>query len=255
VAQTVTLTNTGNATLNVVKIQIAGDYSQTNTCAASLAPSASCTMSITFAPSISGTRSGTLTITDNATGSPQTLNFVGTGADFSLASTPVSNSLKAGATATYQLVVLPVGGAFAASVKLACTGAPALTTCKISPSAVTPNASAAAATLTITTTAFAAQARAFYAPESHPVYAILLQLQGIGLFGLLLAGPRRSRKVNVVLLPILLVAATMFMSACAGGTGIVTPPPSGTTAGTYKITVTATSGSLQHSLPVTLVVQ
>jgi hypothetical protein len=50
----------------------------------------------------------------------------------------------------------------------------------------------------------------------------------------------------------LILTATMFMAACAGGTGIAPPPPSGTTLGTYTVTITGTAGTLQDSLPLTL---
>ncbi|HET9999315.1 MAG TPA: N,N-dimethylformamidase beta subunit family domain-containing protein [Ktedonobacteraceae bacterium] len=85
-AQTVTLTNTGNAVLTINSITIAGtnagDFGQTNTCPISpstLAVNATCTISVTFTPAANGVRSGNVTITDNAGGSPQTIALSGTG--------------------------------------------------------------------------------------------------------------------------------------------------------------------------------
>ena len=80
-AQLVTLTNYyGTTALSIASIVASGDFSQTNTCGTSLAVGASCTISVTFTPAQIGTRTGTVSITDNAPGSPQTvaLNGVGT---------------------------------------------------------------------------------------------------------------------------------------------------------------------------------
>jgi hypothetical protein len=92
--------------------------------------------------------------------------------------------------------------------------------------------------------------------QSRPTYAFWFELPGFGLFGLILAGARSSlKKPRLVILLFLMIAASVVMSGCAGGTGITKPPQSGTTPGTYTITVTGTSGTLQHSLPVMLIVQ
>lgn len=68
-----TLTNTGTATLNITSIAITGsasaDFGETNNCGASLAPSASCTINITFTPSKANTRAANLQMTDS--GSPR----------------------------------------------------------------------------------------------------------------------------------------------------------------------------------------
>src|SRR5207302_1594098 len=68
-AQSVTLSNYGTAPLGITRIATSGDFSQTNTCSSSLAVLASCTISVTFKPTLQGSRAGTLSITDNARGS------------------------------------------------------------------------------------------------------------------------------------------------------------------------------------------
>ena len=78
-AQPVTLTNYGKMALSITSIAASGDFSQTNTCGSSLAAEASCTISVTFKPTQRGTRTGTLSITDNAPGRPQTVSLTGTG--------------------------------------------------------------------------------------------------------------------------------------------------------------------------------
>jgi hypothetical protein len=78
-SQTV-LKNVGTATLNISSISASGDFSQTNNCSATLAPGASCTINVTFTPTVSGSRSGVLTVTDDSFfGSPQTVPLSGTG--------------------------------------------------------------------------------------------------------------------------------------------------------------------------------
>ena len=68
----VILGNSGDQAHNISGIAItgtnAGDFHQTNTCPGSLAAGTSCTISVTFTPSEGGTRTGTLTITDNHNG-------------------------------------------------------------------------------------------------------------------------------------------------------------------------------------------
>ncbi len=89
-AQTVTLTNTGTASLSISGISISGDFAQTNNCTATLAANASCSLSVTFMPTVLGVRSGTLTITDNASGSTQSVAVSGTGTAPAVGLSPTS---------------------------------------------------------------------------------------------------------------------------------------------------------------------
>jgi hypothetical protein len=82
-AKSVTLANNGTAALGSIAISLAGaspgDYSQTNTCGASVAAGANCSISVVFKPTATGLRTATISIADNATGSPQTVPLSGTG--------------------------------------------------------------------------------------------------------------------------------------------------------------------------------
>ncbi len=78
-AQSVTLTNQGNATLNVGSIVATGDFAQTNNCPASVALGAGCQILVTFTPTAGGALTGAITITDNAADSPETIVLTGSG--------------------------------------------------------------------------------------------------------------------------------------------------------------------------------
>ena len=81
--QTVTVTNVGSTLLNITSITFTGsdhtEYSDTNTCGKQLGPSANCTISVTFAPLLKGTRVAMLQITDDGGASPQLVQLTGVG--------------------------------------------------------------------------------------------------------------------------------------------------------------------------------
>ena len=77
---TITLTSSGTIDLDLDLIAISGDtFSQTNDCPATLAPEATCTITATFSPTIAGSYDGVITLTNNATDSPQTIALSGKG--------------------------------------------------------------------------------------------------------------------------------------------------------------------------------
>jgi hypothetical protein len=79
-AKAVTMSNTGTATLNITSIVASGDFAiSSSTCGSTLAVSKSCKFKVTFTPTQLGTRTGAVTITDNAANSPQSVSLTGTG--------------------------------------------------------------------------------------------------------------------------------------------------------------------------------
>jgi hypothetical protein len=128
-AQAVTLTNTGTSSLLLSNIKIvsgnSGEFAQTNTCGKTLASNASCTISITFTPTKTGSASSSLNITDNAAGSPQSVPLTGTGVASAALLSPASLSFSG---------VLVGKSSATQSVKVSNTGTATLTV-----SAVTAN--------------------------------------------------------------------------------------------------------------------
>jgi len=83
-ASTVTVTNSGTASLTFTSIAATGDFAVAAsgaTCSTSAPVSASsnCVINVTFTPTATGSRSGSLTLTDNASGGPQVVALSGTG--------------------------------------------------------------------------------------------------------------------------------------------------------------------------------
>ena len=128
-----TLSNTGTSPLTISSIAIGGtnpgDFGQTNNCPISpstLAASASCTINITFTPTAAGSRSASLAVSDNATGSPQTASLSGTGVTATATLSPTSltfSSQNVGTTSAAQAVTLSNTGSAALSISsIAFTG-------------------------------------------------------------------------------------------------------------------------------------
>lgn len=94
-AQTVTLKNSGTAALRIAGIAISGansaDFAQTSNCGTGVAAAASCAITVSFTPAASGARTASLSVTDDAANSPQTLNLTGSGVLPTVASGGVVN--------------------------------------------------------------------------------------------------------------------------------------------------------------------
>lgn len=83
--QNVTVKNKGNSVLTISSIVPSGDFAETDTCIpagstrGSLNPNATCTISVTFTPTTTGTRTGTISVFDNAGTGVQKFGLRGTG--------------------------------------------------------------------------------------------------------------------------------------------------------------------------------
>jgi hypothetical protein len=79
----VLLTNVGTTSMNITSTTIVGnnsaDFSQTNTCGKSVGAGATCTFTLYFTPQATGSRTASLSISDNGGGSPQSVSLSGTG--------------------------------------------------------------------------------------------------------------------------------------------------------------------------------
>jgi hypothetical protein len=77
--RSVTLTSVGGTSLGITSFAIGGadppDFTQTNTCSASTAPKATCSITVTFKPTAKGSRTATLVVTDSAQNSQESIAF------------------------------------------------------------------------------------------------------------------------------------------------------------------------------------
>lgn len=255
-AQSLTLTNSGSAPLNIRSVITTGDFAATNTCAASVAPNASCTVNVTFKPTAAGARPGTLTIVDDAISGEVFIALNGTGTTPTLTIAPAGGAsttatVTAGQTATYNLSIGATPGA-AGAATLSCTGVPTNATCTISPSSLNLSSNANAAfTVTVNTQVVRTASLTFDG----------VKLASIGftfLAPVALLLTKRRRVLYRVRACVLLLAFLSVIALIGCGGGGSTPPPVTQTfttpPGTYTLTVNATTGGATVSQPLTLIV-
>lgn len=75
----VSLVNYGSTAVAITDLVVSGDFSETTDCTALLSPGGRCDVMVTFAPTAVGPRSGTVTVTTDAPGSPHLASIRGLG--------------------------------------------------------------------------------------------------------------------------------------------------------------------------------
>jgi hypothetical protein len=136
--------SSGGVDLNISSIAITGtnasNFTKTTSCPnpGLLGVDSLCTTSVVFTPTFYGMAKASLTFTDNATNSPQTILLNGSGPDFSISNSSNTITVARGSNGTITTTLAPIAG-FNQTIALTCTGAPAGTTCKPNPTSVTLN--------------------------------------------------------------------------------------------------------------------
>jgi len=238
-AKTITLKNNGNLVLNITSITGSGDFAETNTCGASVPAGMTCTISVTFTPTATGARTGTITITDNANGSPRTVPLTGTGSDFTVTA-PASFSVPRGSSQMFSVTVTPVSG-FNQVVALTCTGAPVKTTCALNPTSVTPDGTnPITSQVTVTSMGLLPSVPKQPLPPSN--WQIVLFAMGLALMAMVFAARRLRTRIGLAGAMLVVFA----VAGCGGGGHKVV---------TGALTLTGTVGTVSHSATVALTVQ
>jgi Abnormal spindle-like microcephaly-assoc'd, ASPM-SPD-2-Hydin len=266
--QNLTVSNTGTGPLHVTAIGVsglnAGDFSVSgsNCLTAAVAAGASCSIPVTFAPLASGIRTTTLTITDDATNSPQMVTLNATAAPaatiVAAAGATLSASVSAGQTATFNLQATP-GAGFSGTLAFACSGMPTGTNCS-APGVTVTNGATVSFTVSVTTSG---SAPAGYGvpqnfrgvPRMVPVATTLLLI----LLVFFLALKKRERgEVSGFTFDWksagALVCLVFLVNGCGGGgaaNSAQPPPPIITPTGTYTLMATpsATPAGSSKSFP------
>jgi hypothetical protein len=266
--QSVTVTNTGTSTVTFTSFTISGENSGdyqlgTGTCnpSGTLAAGANCTVAVTFTPTVAGTRSATLAIADNATGSPQMVALTGVGSTATVViSVPSGGSTTAtsvpGGTAYYGLIITGAPGV-TGTVTLGCTPSSPLLTCSVVPATVTLNGGKTEVAFGIQTYCQGATTTGTGIPfgrGGNPGFGTgLVALLFSLLLGFAAWTSRKNRRVALTFATLLLVA--LGSAACGGG--LAKGPNGATPPGTYTLTLTTTFNGQTQTLPnyLTLIVQ
>ncbi len=196
----------------------------------------------------SGPQLITITPTNSSNSAQVSLTVTTTSETFSLSTTAATFTATVGGKASVAVSVnsttgfivgTGAGATTALPLTYTCSGSPSLATaeisCQISPSS---NTNATGVTVTLQTTAPTTQLR----PPlrgSRIFYALLLP----GLFGVVFVAGSRPRGLRLLSLIVVLGFSTLWLGSCGGGGGTNTSPTNpGTPAGSYTVTISATTG-------------
>jgi hypothetical protein len=270
-SMTITVTNSGNASLQLSSVIVGGNNpgdftTNTSACSGAIAAQISCAITVTFTPLAAGQRSETITLTDNASNSPQVINVAGT-ANLAVSlgaatSGSTAASITDGQTATYNLQVTP-GSGYSGTISLGCSGAPQSATCTLPATVPVTGATPAPFTVTVTTTGTSSStAPHLRVPPPPPLPQIFLLAVWAALPAAFLAWllltfaeearlPRTSAAQRKLLAPSLpcsvaLIALLLVVAGCGGGTTQVPPAavqPVATPTGSFTLTITPTATS------------
>jgi hypothetical protein len=253
-ARQVTITNNSGYAVSSLALGVQAPFTLSqNTCTTSLTAGATCTVSVAFQPTASGSSTGALTITSADLTSPASVALSGIGFDFEVAVAGTSTyTVASGQTANYTMTITPAGGA-AGTFAYSCGSLPTNAVCSLNPTSITIN-SGVTGNVTVSIATGKSSTASVQAPS---VWRSLPLLCSLLLVPLALV---RRRRVLLQLMLLVLVAGAI--SSCSGSGGGSSSGGSGggsssgtsTPAGTYKVPVTVTSTGASHAVTLTLTV-
>jgi hypothetical protein len=244
--QTVTISNPGTTTaLNISAIAISSNFAiASNSCGNTfpivIAPGgAACALNIIFAPAAGtapGPVTGTLTVTDNANGSPQTLSLSGMAWDFSVSVAAIT--VVKGQTGSFPVVVTGSGG-FTGPVSFTCTPGMLITSCSVP----TINAGSPPTNGSITAASFIVPPESMKVPPSALLRQVIFIMLAMALLFMIPSVRRFRTRMGM--------AGAMWvfvlLAGCSGGppapqtsTITITPSSGGVTKPAITVTVTIT---------------
>jgi hypothetical protein len=259
-----TLSNNGSAPITGITLAITGDYEVTVPCpVTTLAAGGSCGITVTFTPSTTGARNGTLTITSSDATSPDAVPLTGSGfinGTFTLTvggGTSASDTIASGTPASYNLTVTP-GNNFSGTVVLNCTAVSAAqyATCSLLPSSVTLSGTAqnAVATLNTVTEISSSSIPAMPGKRSFRGTALSLLLPAlIFLWKARTSRHKAWRRAGPIVWAIFVAILLIMSSGCGAGSSVTSDlrfSPSGVYQ--YQVTASSVSGGVQITQTVTL---
>ncbi len=239
VTQNIAVTNQANGIVAFPNLTVTGDFTASTNCGAFVAALGTCNIAITFKPSTTGTRTGTMTATSSDPAyAAVTSNFTGNVVDFTTAIAPTTGSVIAGLDAQTTMTVTPIAG-FSNLLNITCTSNAPDSTCVATPASFAP---AGVTTVGITITTGSKYTVIGYGGTGKGLLALLAI--GSGLL-LCLRRKRAGALVRISLTLCLLAAAGLMTTGCSGK--LPAENESYTSPGNYTYTVTATDGFLSHS--------
>jgi hypothetical protein len=253
--QMLTVINTGTNALSGISVAASQGFAiADNACTVTIAPGASCTVAVTFAPQVTGTQEGTVQVMASGVSAPLNVPLTGDGADFQLSVQGTSsNTVTGGSSATYQLILTPVG-ASAGQVTFTCTGAPAGSTCSTNPVNATMTGTGATATIQVTVTTAATSAHSAPTPPWKSSSAA-----GAVLGCCLVLWRRREWTRSLERWRVLLVLGALCLGLTGCGLsingGAATGSGGDSGQGAYTITVAAGAPGVSRSVTLNLTVE
>jgi len=217
---------------------------------------ATATVTVVLTPTQAGSLSdgGRVTVFGtNVVVTPNPPPAVATVNDFGITVAPATATVAAGIPASYTVTVTPTGN-IPETVTVSASGAPTGGTATFPNGASFTNLSSGPQSrqLVVNTTARVTTPASLF-PSGKPFYAALFPVSGLALLGFGIGGKKSRRRLLWTALVFAFLLLLVFLPGCGSSSSNSTT--SGTPAGTYNLTVTATSGAATRTQQIVLVVQ